>query len=240
MWVDLAAGLCVLIFAALGYSRGLFSQAWSVGALIGSYFASDPAFRFVQTRVGLGVEESLLGEWILKLVVGLAIYILLLMVGYGLEKLLVERFQLVSAGNKFLGGVLGLMKGSAGVLVALWVLLFFVAGSGEAEAGDASVQLHEQLESSRLAAAASPYNPCNLLLLARLRPYLPQEATGSARAPVAAPKAVAKNETFQAVLKDSSLMTAYKERRFVEIIRNPTFHRFVADTQLLAALEKSK
>lgn len=233
MWVDVGAGLFILIFAILGYSRGLFSQAWSVASLLASYFAADPALAFVQTRVGLGRDDSLLGEWILKLVVGLAVYILLLMVGYGLEKLLVERFKLISTGNRLLGSLLGIVKGGLAVLVSIWVLLFFVSGS---HAGGMDLQL--QLDASRLASRVGPYNPCNLLLLARVRPYMPQAITGAEKAPVNPPATVGKSPTFKALLADNDFLNAYKERRFVDIIQNERFHAFAADNALLSALEK--
>lgn len=233
MWVDVGAGIFVLIFAILGYSRGLFSQAWSVASLVGSYFAADPALAFVQERVGLGRDDSLLGEWILKLVVGLAVYILLLMLGYGLEKLLVERFKLISAGNRLLGSALGIVKGGVAVLVSVWVLQFFMVG---AHSGAADLQA--QLDGSRFASRIAPYNPCNLLLLARVRPYLPQEVTGAPKPPVSPPASVGKSTTFKALLSDNAFLMAYKDRRFVDIIQNERFHAFAADGTLLQALEK--
>lgn len=233
MWIDIIALVSVFLFALLGYSRGLFSQAWSVASLVGSYWGATPALELVRAQIQSGADDSLLGEWILRLVVGLALYILLLMVGFGVEKLVVERFQLISVGNRMLGAVLGALKGTGGVLIALWLLLFF-AGATLRSDGD----LAAQLNGSRVAAWVGPYNPCNLLLLARVRPYLPKEFTGSAQPPVKPPKTIASNETFKALVADQALGVALRERALWQIMQNPTFHRFVEDRSLLDALEK--
>ncbi len=262
MWIDIAALGFVAVFAVLGYVRGLFSQAWSLGALIVSFFAADPVLRLLRSRLE-GGEDSLLGEWILKLVVGLVLYVGLLVLGFVLEKLLVERFKLVSAGNRVLGATLGVVKGGIGLVLAIWLATFFlpVFFPGQASTPDRStgqkapaardagpanvgasgqVTLNTQLASSRVAGWVAPYNPLNLLLLARVKPYLPSLATGRERPPVKPPRSVEKNEVFKNLLADGAFIEAYRSRSYLDIIRNPSFHQFVQDRSLLDALERSQ
>lgn len=238
MWVDVACGLLLMVFALLGWMRGLFSQAWSVAALVGSYLIADPVLGFFRTQTRIGPDDSLLGEWILKVATGLGVYLVLLLCGYGLEKLLVERFKVISVSNRVLGASLGATKGSLAVVVALWVMLFLVPRSVDSTGNLKGGTFQQELYASKAAALVSAYNPCNLLLLARLRPYLPAEVTGSARPASKPPKGVAASDQFMSLLNDKAFLAAYQERRFMDILKNPAFRGFVADQKLLESLEK--
>ncbi len=235
MWIDIAAIVLLVIFTLLGYARGLFSQAWSLGSLIAAFVGARPLYTFLHGRFGLGSDDSLLGAWLVQLLVGVALYVVLLVLGYLLEKALVERFKIISAGNRVLGGLVGLVKGTAGVVVALWLIGFIALMSPSR-----SSPWREQLAQSQTATWTAPYNPLNLFLLARVRPYLPRSATGSSREPVTPPSSVAERSSFKALLSDQAFLEAYRERAYFQILLNPSFQRLVLDTELMQQLERSR
>ena len=235
MWVDIGVLVLLVVFTLLGYARGLFSQAWSLAALVASFIGAQPAFDLLAPRFGWGTRDSFLGDWVIKIVLGIILYVLLLVLGYILEKRLIERFKLVSAGNRVFGAGLGLVKGVVGVVIALWLLTFVTHLMPQRQ-----TPWRAQLEASTSADLVARYNPLNLFLLARVKPYLPKKVTGSARDPVTPPKAVAERSSFKALLADEAFLEAYREREYLKILLNPAFQRLVADTSLLAALEKSQ
>ncbi len=235
MWVDIGVLVLLGIFALLGYARGLFSQAWSLAALVAAFVGAQPAFDALAPRFGWRDSDSFLGDWVLKVVLGVVLYVLLLILGYILEKRLIDRFKLLSAGNRIFGAVLGLIKGAIAVVVALWVATFLAHLAPPRE-----TPWRTQIHTSVSARLAGRYNPLNLFLLARVKPYLPKEATGRERSPVKPPEAVAKRSSFQALLADQAFLEAYRKRDYLDILLNPAFQRMVTDYTLLNALEKSQ
>ncbi len=235
MWLDISVGVLLIVFTLLGYARGLFSQAWSLGSLVAAFLGAQPLFELLHARFGWGAGESLVGDGVIKLVIGIVLYILLLVVGYVLEKRLIERFKLVSAGNRVFGAILGFLKGSLGVVIVLWVVTFVAHLTPSRQA-----PWRQQVEQSVAAGLVERYNPLNLFLLARVKPYLPRSATGSASEPVVPPAAVAQRASFKALLADEAFLEAYRERDYLQIVLNPSFQRLVADGALLQALEKSQ
>lgn len=235
MGIDIAVVCGLVLMAVLGYMRGLFSQAWSLGALVLSFLGARPVLAFLEARFAWAHRESLLGDWLYELGTGVVLYILLLVIGYILEKLLVERFKIISAGNRVLGAVLGFVKGGAGVLLLLWIVLFFNHLSPSKDGA-----LKQSMGSSRVATLVAPYNPLNLLLLARIRPYLPNDVTGSKRPPIAPPAEVKAREAFAKLVTDQAFLEAYREHEFTKILMNPSFRTLVQDAVLLKALEQSQ
>lgn len=234
MWVDIAVLVVLAIFALLGYFRGLFSQAWSLGALVVSFLGAHPVFEFLHTRFGFGSKDSLLGPWVLTLATGACLYVGLLIIGYIIEKLLIERFKLISAGNRLLGGVLGLIKGGVGIVVVLWLVSYFVIVTGTRES-----ELKTQLTTSRVAGVVTRYNPMDLLLLAMVRPYLP--VAGSTHPPVAIPDSIKKKyPAFEELVGDEAFRAACDSRDYVAILKNKHFQAFARNKDLLEALEKGQ
>jgi len=126
MWIDVAVLAIVALFTAFGAKRGLFSQAWSLASLVVAFIIAGPVFQQVALRLGSSRDDSILGEMVLKLITGVVLYILLLGVGYLIERIVVNRFTIVVATNRIMGGLLGMVKGAGGAIVALWILLFAV------------------------------------------------------------------------------------------------------------------
>lgn len=250
MWIDIAVVALLAAFTLYGYLRGLFSQAWSIFSLIGSFFGAGPALALIRDTMGLGPDDSWLGEWVMRLLVGLGLYVLLLAFGYLIEKKFLEKVRVLSFGNRFLGVVFGLVKGGILAVVILWIAIFIGPALAGAKSGsplpfgstnpfpaDAKQSIVlTQLSTSKVAGVIAPYNPLNLLLLARLRPYLPQEATGGSRTPVKAPKTLTSRETFRTLIADKEFIQAYRERRYFQVLTNASFHRFVQDAALIEAL----
>ncbi len=235
MGIDIGVLVLLGIFTLLGYARGLFSQAWSLGSLVASFLGAQPAYDILASRFGWRTSETFLGDWFIKIIIGIALYVLLLILGYILEKRLIERFKLISAGNRVFGALLGLIKGSVGIVIALWILTFV-----NNLTPPRGTPWQTQIASSVSAELVGRYNPLNLFLLARIKPYLPKEATGLARDPVKPPKTFADNSSWQALLTNQAFLDAYRERDYVKILLNPAFQRMMTDYALLHALESSQ
>ena len=129
-WIDIVAGAVVLIGAIVGMSKGFFASLLSllgfVGTFILAYFFSENILALLDQICGLsGLIESVLGSTVGHIVAVilafiitfLAIKILIFILNHTVGKLFTGRA--LGGVNKFMGFMLGLVKGTAYVAIAL-------------------------------------------------------------------------------------------------------------------------
>lgn len=224
MIIDVSVALLILLLAWLGFRRGLFSQAWGLGALAVAYLGTPPAIELCRALTGWpGAPETVYGGFLLNLGAGFAVYLILTLLGRLIEVILIEQLGLISAGNKVLGGVLGLVKGAILAGLALWTVQF-----GASYVMDDEPALTAQLASSVLVQQLGGLNPLNFIYLHRLTPYLPDPGDGKPR-PL--PTTVATPE-LDALVADAAFAEAVQARDYQAMLTNPHWRAVMSDPRV--------
>lgn len=230
MFIDAALALFLALLTLLGFLRGLFSQAWGLGALGVSLWGARPLTVWFQARMGGGGGETHLFEsFLVELGVGFLLYVGLILLGRVLELLIFEKAKLLSAGNRVLGAILGLAKG-----VVLGIGLVWLGQFSAVYLLQASPPVVAQLGESRVVRWVGGYSPLNLIYLGRLRPYM---AGVSAREPKALPKAVA-SPALEAMVADEALAAAINAKDYQAILTNPAFRAAMGDPRITSQLNQ--
>ena len=228
MFVDVAVGVLVVALAILGFVRGLFSQAWGLGALLGAWWATPRVIQLIQGTAGFPEEPTtVFGGFLLGLGVGFALYLALILIGRLIEVVLIEQLKLISAGNKVLGGLVGMAKGALLTVMALWMVQFAATYLFDEEPA-----LIDQLRQSYVAQEVGGYNPLNFIYLNRLKPYIPAE-TGEEARPL--PEKVATPE-LERLVADEAFAQAVHERDYLAILSNPSYQGALGDPRVARRL----
>ncbi len=115
-------GLIVVAFI-FGVIRGVVSQIMALLGLVGAYFLAPEWGRhfgpFMQGELGC---SRFMAEKASILIVGILIYIVARLIGYGIEKLMVDRVKAFKKLNRIGGGLLGAVKCTVMVAIAFFFL----------------------------------------------------------------------------------------------------------------------
>ena len=129
-WIDIVAAAVVLIGAIVGMCRGFFASLLSllgfVGTFILAYFFSDNILALLDQICGLsglieGVLGSSVGHIVAVIIAFIATFLVIKLVIFILNHTVGKLFTGRALGgiNKFMGFLLGLVKGTAYVALAL-------------------------------------------------------------------------------------------------------------------------
>lgn len=246
MWIDFIFVIFVIVYGMTGYFKGFFSQAWSIGAIFLSYLLPAPILSWCELNMAVEHSDIIFKLGILKTFVGFIIYFVLLFIGKIVGYVLIDRYNIISSGNKYLGACISSLKGVALSFLIIWTMLFLFP-SFLSEESSVNISLRE----SSVASIVAPYSPFNLLLLPKLYPYFPKEAVTSV---VASSKKVSKKKlnenlipeelsnfaSLKDLINDKKFLSAYNEKEIIKMLMSSSFHKVVSDKELLYALEKIK
>ena len=109
--------------AIFGMIRGVVSQAMSIAGLVAAYFFSASLSNHIVAKIAsvMGSSEVYARPFAV-LWAAILIYIGCRLVGFGIEKLLVDRSDSLKAMNRIGGGVLGAVKGMLILILAFYIL----------------------------------------------------------------------------------------------------------------------
>ena len=127
MWVDLGVGVIVVLYGLIGLFQGVIVQLFRLGglALIIVYA------RFLAEPIGQWLAPKLPGTWEGKALVAyygsfilgsLIVYVVCVLIGRGVNKLVSTSGETPRKANRVLGGLLGLVKGMIVAFVLVSIL----------------------------------------------------------------------------------------------------------------------
>lgn len=121
--IDLILVGFIVLIAILGFIRGVVSQAMSVVGLIAAYVFSAQLSEFAVDRIAqeMGSTQSYARPFAI-LWAAILIYIGCRLVGFGIEKLLVNQSDSLKALNRIGGGFLGAIKGCLILMIGFYIL----------------------------------------------------------------------------------------------------------------------
>lgn len=121
--------------AIFGFIRGVISQAMSIVGLVAAYFYSAELSKHMVARLAsvMGSTEAYARPFAV-LWAAILIYIACRLVGFGVERLLVDRSDSLKSMNRFGGALLGAIKGCLILLVAFYILRLVPQNQMEAHA----------------------------------------------------------------------------------------------------------
>ncbi|MFH1016709.1 MAG: CvpA family protein [Pseudomonadota bacterium] len=123
MLIDQIILALIVVAFIFGMIRGVVSQIMALLGLVGAYFLAPEWGRqfgpFVQGQLGC---SRFMAEKASILIIGVTLYIVARLIGYGIEKLVVNRVKAFKKLNRIGGGVLGIAKCSAMVAIAFFFL----------------------------------------------------------------------------------------------------------------------
>ncbi len=124
VWPDILIAAILAIAALKGYKRGFVMELSGAVALVLSlitpWFYNGAFDGVLATNVHLGPGAA---HVVAMFLVGLATYVAVLLVARILNA--VAKLPILGAGNALAGGAIGLLKGTIGVWIVLYVALFF-------------------------------------------------------------------------------------------------------------------
>jgi membrane protein required for colicin V production len=123
-WPDILIAAILIIAALKGYKRGFITELSGAVALMLSlitpWFYNGAFDGALATKVHLGAGAA---HVVAMFLVGLATYVAVLLIARILNA--VAKLPLLGTGNALAGGAIGLLKGTIGVWIVLYVALFF-------------------------------------------------------------------------------------------------------------------
>lgn len=121
--IDLILVGFIVLIAILGFIRGVISQAMSVVGLIAAYMFSGRLSEFAVDRIAqeMGSSQSYARPFAI-LWAAILIYIGCRLIGFGIEKLLVNQSDSLKALNRVGGGFLGAIKGCLILMIGFYIL----------------------------------------------------------------------------------------------------------------------
>lgn len=230
MAIDITFLVIVVLWGVWGFYRGFFTQAWASAALALSLAGAEPALEWARDRLGFSMADSLFRDGVWRFLMGLALYLGLLIIGRMLEILLVERWSLMLASNRMLGGALGLVKG-----LVLTVGLAFV-GLYLASRPEYRITWEADLKDSQVRQILEPISPFNLVFVGRLQPWLPSTPGGSAR-PLPEDLDL---PLLQTLVRDDNFVRAVIARDYSGILLNPNFVDAMSSDDVRRRLENRR
>lgn len=124
VWPDILIAAILIIAALKGYKRGFVMELSGAVALLLAlvvpWFYNGALDGALATKVHLGPGAA---HVVAMFLVGLATYVAVLLIGRVLNA--IAKLPLLGTGNALAGGTIGLIKGTIGVWIVLYVALFF-------------------------------------------------------------------------------------------------------------------
>ena len=121
MTADIALLSLIVFLAIMGWFKGFLSQVLTLGSAAILWFTKatwlPPASAIVANFGPAFADHFFLRD----MTAGLILFVLLLILGWAFERNVIRPSKLLSAGNRWAGGALGLIKGLAYGVVLLWI-----------------------------------------------------------------------------------------------------------------------
>lgn len=133
--IDLTLLIFIGLLATFGFIRGVVSQAMSIVGLVAAYFFATPLSVYIVPKmaVALGSNEAYARPFSV-LWSAIIIYIGCRLIGFAVEKILVDQSDSLKMMNRLGGGLLGAIKGCLILLIAFYILRFIPHETLEARA----------------------------------------------------------------------------------------------------------
>ena len=227
MGIDITFMVIVILWGVWGFYRGFFTQAWASAALALSLAGAQPALEWARDRLGFSAADSLFRDGVWRFLMGLALYLILLILGRALEILLVERWHLVLASNRILGGALGLVKGLLLTVGLAFVGLYLASRPEYRQTWEAD------LKDSYVRQILEPVSPFNLVFVGRIQPWLPTTPGGTPR-PLPEDLDV---ELLNTLIRDDAFVRAVLGRDYSGILLNAAFVEAMGSADVRRRLE---
>lgn len=123
MPIDLTLFVLLALLGGVGLARGFIKQIWSLAVLIGLLILKPWNHAPLASLFQGIIPGDLPGASALRALVGfIALYLILSVAGWLVEKFLIRKMPLVNEGDRVMGLVLGLTKGALLGLLMVWCL----------------------------------------------------------------------------------------------------------------------
>ena len=122
MWVDLGVGVIVVLYGLIGLFQGVVLQLFRLGGLVliivYARYVAEPIGQWLATTLSF---NALIAYYISFIAGSVIVYVVCVLIGRGVSKLVTTGGEAPRKVNRILGGLLGLVKGCivAFVLVAI-------------------------------------------------------------------------------------------------------------------------
>lgn len=216
----------VIVLAAIfGMIRGVVSQVMAIVGLVTAYFMAPEWGRgfagFVQSELG---TSKFTAEKLSIILVGIAIYIVARLIGYGVEKIAFQRVSELKMVNRLGGATLGAIKCTA----MLGFVFFFLALLPRQQVQGFAPRLTES-HTYRLAAKYNPMGSQNML--DRMR-----KLRGAVSNPAA--KVRLEKSPLHNALSDPRFVKSLKEGDYDRLQRHEEVERLMRDDKLVGILDQ--
>lgn len=133
--IDIILVAFIALIAIFGFIRGVISQAMSIVGLVAAYFYSAQVSEHMVAKLAsiMGSTQTYARPFSV-LWAAILIYIGCRLVGFGVEKLMVDRSDSLKSINRFGGAFLGAIKGCLILLIAFYILRLVPQNQMEAHA----------------------------------------------------------------------------------------------------------
>lgn len=187
--IDIVLISFIGLFAVWGFIRGVVSQAMSIVALVAVYFFSTPLSKHIVAKAAdfLG-SSSAYAKPFAVLWSAIMIFIACKLMGFLIERLLVDQSESLKSLNRIGGGFLGIVKGLCVLVIAFYILLLVPQESLKAKAPKISeskiyqfISAHQLLDPKYIETVVEPITkPTTDFIHENLQHNVPQSVTNPA------------------------------------------------------------
>ena len=223
--VDVLFVVVVVFFAVLGYAGGLSRHAWvMISALLALVLGDGAASVFSRGAGSVGMTLGITFGLFLALWIG----------GTFVGQAFFEKTGKSAERSPIGGALMGAAKGILIASVVLWFVTYFFLRMTVYTGNP----VQEALRTSSVVSIVDGFNPLNLFKLKRIRPFIPVSVSGNRAGMRQAPSDIASNAHFRALLDDPDFLSAYREGRYLAIMRNPKYRALLRDYELMDKLDR--
>jgi uncharacterized membrane protein required for colicin V production len=234
MALDIVCLVFVLAFLLLGLLSGFLSQVMRIAALVGAFVLAYPASSYTKPLLTKWMNaETLLGDLLSLFLAWVACYLVLILVGTVLAKIIKGSSESIKFLDRVLGGGLGAVKG--------FLLVYLIACALVLLREPLSELIPDQyldLKSSRLAVFAEEHNILSAVgmpsldKLRELTQAFDDKNKSRILADDPAIKEIRKNEAFQRLMEDRDFQKAAEQKQWSAILNNKSFREAVNDPEI--------
>ncbi|MCC7460311.1 MAG: CvpA family protein [Proteobacteria bacterium] len=121
--IDIILVAFICLIAIFGFIRGVISQAMSIiGLAVAYFYSADLSVYMVAKFASVMGSSQAYARPFAVLWAAILIYIACRLVGFGIERLLIDRSDSLKSMNRFGGALLGAVKGCLILLLAFYIL----------------------------------------------------------------------------------------------------------------------
>lgn len=240
MYVDIICLALMALLFVLGVISGFLSQIIRIAALVAACLLASPLSPYAEDLLMKKIEvDSGLGHMLSLFLAWLASYVVLILIGAIVARIIRGSSKSLKFLDRVLGGVLGGLKGALIVYLAVCAILVFQKPLEKFISPD-----YLELKGSRLAAFARDNNILQRLDLpdaGKLSDVVSALANEKQRKTLARDpiiKKIQQTPVFQELLQDSDFTKAASEKNLGKILKNKGFQKAVNDPEIRKLLSE--